>query len=296
MAIHARLHVGDPRLVRRTLTRTTKSFLVVGDRVRFRELTIRNGAGKDVGAITGSTAPLDGVIEQILPRKTLLTRTDSFKGIEKHPIIANAEQVLLVASIRQPYAKWGLIDRMLIAAQAGGLRPIIALNKIDLAVNDKNGAPPADLVEADAVLSHYGTLGIAVLRTSVEQRLGIEELRALLADKVTVLSGHSGVGKSSLVQAIVLDCVEGLEQLHQTLLFLLARRAGQTEAEGVAHALGVVAGAIGEDAHGQGLGELVKGTVVEQRQCLQRGVRPIAPRTRRRRIRRVERHQRRMRS
>lgn len=184
-------------VVRRTLTRLADTFVVVGDLVRFRDMTSRNSEGDSaIGA-----GEDEGVIEEILPRKTLLTRSDSFKGIVAHPIIANAEQVLIVASIRQPYAKWGLIDRMLVAAEAGGLKPIIALNKIDLALADEK-QPPADLAEAEAVLGHYSSMGVRVLRTSVERDLGIDELRDLLRDHVTVLAGHSGVGKSSLVRAI----------------------------------------------------------------------------------------------
>jgi len=188
--------------VRRTLTRTTDTFVVVGDLVRFRDSTIRDKEGTDVGTSAQSTAHPDAVIEQILPRQTLLTRADSFKGTNQHPIIANAEQVLIVASIRQPYVKWGLIDRMLVAANAGGLRPIVCLNKIDLARLDKSGSPPKDLVEANAVLDHYASMGIPVCRTSVDQKTGLDELRQFLAGRVTVLAGHSGVGKSSLVRAI----------------------------------------------------------------------------------------------
>jgi ribosome biogenesis GTPase len=182
-------------VVRRTITRTTGQFVVVGDRVRFRHVESKvDGRPAD--------APPEGVIEQILPRKTLLTRSDSFKGVEQHPIVANAEQVLIVASIRQPYAKWGLIDRMLVAAQAGGLMPIVCLNKLDLAEPNEDGSPPDDLADAEQVLQHYAQMGVKVLRTSVERQLGLAELKGLLAGKATVLAGHSGVGKSSLVRAV----------------------------------------------------------------------------------------------
>jgi ribosome biogenesis GTPase / thiamine phosphate phosphatase len=189
-------------VVRRTLSKLAETFLVVGDQVRFRDSTIRDKGGKDIGTSSTSTAHPEGVIEEILPRRTILTRADSFKGITQSPIIANAEQVLIVASIRQPYAKWGLIDRMLVAAQAGGLKPIVCLNKVDLAAPGDDGQPPADLVEANGVLEHYAALGIQTLRTSVEAKLGIDELRELLKGRFTVLAGHSGVGKSSLVRAM----------------------------------------------------------------------------------------------
>ena len=65
----------------------------------------------------------------------MLTRADSFKRTSQHPIVANAEQMLIVASLRLPGVKWGLVDRMIVAARVGGLRPIICLNKMDLAAS-----------------------------------------------------------------------------------------------------------------------------------------------------------------
>lgn len=182
-------HAGQVYLcvVRRTLTRISKSFVIVGDRVRFRDVTKQEGERP-------ADQPPEGVIEQILPRATVLTRSESFKGHNQHPIVANAQQMLIVASIRQPTVKWGLVDRMIIAAQGGGLLPIVCLNKMDLA--------PSDATEAVDVLAHYATLGVSVIETSVTLSKGLETLRALLDGKTTVLAGHSGVGKSSLITAI----------------------------------------------------------------------------------------------
>jgi ribosome biogenesis GTPase / thiamine phosphate phosphatase len=138
------------------------------------------------------------VIEQVLPRETILTRADSFKGIGQHPIVANADQMLIVVSLINPAVKWGLVDRMLIAAQSGKLKPVIALNKIDLA----SEVDEATLAQANAALDHYAKLGASVLRTSVDSNIGLDELREALKDRATVLAGHSGVGKSSLINAI----------------------------------------------------------------------------------------------
>jgi ribosome biogenesis GTPase len=177
-------------LVRKTLNRKSDFAVLVGDRVRFRELGLKDDQGRP-----------QAVIEEVLPRETILTRTDSFKGVEQHPIVANAEQMLIVASLRLPEIKWGLIDRMIVAAQSGKLRPIICLNKVDLTM-DASGQPEPDLAEARAVLSHYRTLDIGTLETSVPLSLGLDDLRQILRDKTTVLSGHSGVGKSTLINAI----------------------------------------------------------------------------------------------
>jgi ribosome biogenesis GTPase len=169
-------------VTRKTLSKLSDTAIVVGDRVRFRESGNKDELGRP-----------EAVIEEILPRQTILTRADSFKGIAQHPIVANAEQMLIVASILQPQVKWGLVDRMIIAAQSGGLRPIVCLNKVDLAPDDAG---------ANAALHHYISLQIATLKTSIIEQTGLDELRQHLAGKKTVLAGHSGVGKSSLINAI----------------------------------------------------------------------------------------------
>lgn len=175
-------------VVRRTLTTVAQDFVVVGDRVKFRETGTFDDQGRP-----------EAVIEQILPRRTLLTRADSFKAIEAHPIVANADQMLIVAALAEPWPKWGLIDRMLIAAEAGGLRPILCLNKADLA-NTKGGQKELDF--ALEALAHYGSMGVTTLQTSVPAGIGLDGLKALLLNQTTVLAGHSGVGKSSLIRAV----------------------------------------------------------------------------------------------
>jgi ribosome biogenesis GTPase len=175
-------------VVRRTMTKVADGFVIVGDRVRFRETGMVDDQGRS-----------EAVIEQILPRRTLLTRTDSFKGVDAHPIVANADQMLIVAALAEPWPKWGLIDRMLIAAEAGGLRPILCLNKADLAPT-KGGKK--ELSFALAALDHYRSMGVTTIQTSVTAPLGLEELKGLLQNQTTVLAGHSGVGKSSLIRAI----------------------------------------------------------------------------------------------
>jgi ribosome biogenesis GTPase len=177
-------------VVRKTLNRRSDSAILVGDRVRFRDLNLVDEQGRP-----------QAVIEEVLPRETVLTRADSFKGNDQHPIVANAGQMLIVASIRRPTVRWGLIDRMIVAAQSGKLQPIVCLNKIDLQPAATDGEAD-DEVNPDEVLSHYESLGIQTIKTSVPGAIGIEALRELLRGKVTVLAGHSGVGKSTLINAV----------------------------------------------------------------------------------------------
>jgi ribosome biogenesis GTPase len=168
-------------VVRKTLSKMSESAIVVGDVVRIRDLALVDEQGRP-----------QAVIEQVLPRRTILTRADSFKGIEQQPIVANAQQMLIVASILEPRVKWGLVDRMLVAAQSGKLAPIVCINKIDL----------GESADADEVLAHYQSLGIATLKTSVPANMGMDAVKQILKDKTTVLAGHSGVGKSTLINAL----------------------------------------------------------------------------------------------
>ena len=176
-------------VVRKTLTKTSDSSIVVGDRVRFR----------DSGTISDDGRP-EAVIEQVLPRKSLLTRSDSFNSRRQHPIVANADRMLVVASVVKPLVKWGLVDRMIVAALAGKLEPVICLNKIDLAGADAEAAE--QLATARDRLAHYASLGIVSIETSAELALGFDLIRDTLRNRTTVLAGHSGVGKSSLITAI----------------------------------------------------------------------------------------------
>ncbi len=175
-------------VLRKTLAKLSDTATVVGDRVRFRETGVTDDQGRP-----------EAVIELIMPRTTLLTRADSFKAMESQPIVANADQMLIVAALAEPWPKWGLIDRMLIAARAGGLTPILCLNKADLAETE-DGRREWDF--AQAALEHYRSIGVNCLLTSVTTGIGLDDLRERLKDRTTVLAGHSGVGKSSLIAAI----------------------------------------------------------------------------------------------
>jgi ribosome biogenesis GTPase len=172
-------------VTRKTLSKRSDSAIIVGDRVRVRDLVQLDERGNP-----------KGVIEQVMPRTTVLTRADSFKGVEQHPIVANAQQMLIVASLTQPRVKWGLIDRMLIAAQSGKLPVVLCLNKVDLPASDDA------IQEAAEVTAHYASIGIRTIRTSAPSGVGIAELTELLKGNVTVLAGHSGVGKSTLLNAV----------------------------------------------------------------------------------------------
>lgn len=156
----------------RSLTIDERNIIAPGDRVWFRPAT------RD-----------EGMIERIEPRHGLLTRESRGK---EHVIVANVDQLVIVASLRQPELKPHLIDRYLASAEQGGIRPIVCLNKIDL----------ADPVEFQWLIGMYSQLGVPVLLTSATTGQGIAWLKELLVGKQTVFAGQSGVGKSSLLNAI----------------------------------------------------------------------------------------------
>jgi ribosome biogenesis GTPase len=150
--------------------------VAVGDEV----LVSENGAGQ-------------GVVEEVLPRRTILARPDVFYSHLQQIIVANVAQLLIVASWRDPTIWLELIDRYLIAAGRYGLQPIICVNKIDLA---------EEIATCRTTLQPYLELGYRVIFTSALSGKGVGKLRKVLHGQRTVLAGLSGVGKSSLLAAV----------------------------------------------------------------------------------------------
>ena len=130
-----------------------------------------------------------GVIERVEPRHGILTRAS--RGRE-HVLVANVDQVIIVVALKEPELKLHLIDRYLASAEQGGISPIICLNKADL----------VDPVEIQPVVGYYSQIGIPTILTSARTGMGIERVRRILKDRQSVISGQSGVGKSSLLNAI----------------------------------------------------------------------------------------------
>lgn len=133
-------------------------------------------------------------IAHIEERYSFLARTD-ISGKKEQLIAVNVDQAIIVISIVNPQLKPALIDRYLIAAEKGNIHPIIVVNKIDLLddADESERKLYSDFIEA------YEKIGIPLLSISANTGVGIDALKALLKDKVSVFSGQSGVGKSSLI-------------------------------------------------------------------------------------------------
>ncbi|MGZ7080284.1 MAG: ribosome small subunit-dependent GTPase A [Thermoanaerobaculia bacterium] len=154
-----------------------KSALAVGDRVR--------------------VATSDGVhrIEAVLPRRSVLARPDPLHAHRQRLIAANIDVVAHVVSVKAPPLRPRLIDRFLIAIQRGGAQPVICVNKID-ALN------PAQREEELAKLAAYRDLGVPVIPCSAQTGEGLDLVRQCVEGKTCALVGHSGVGKSSILNAL----------------------------------------------------------------------------------------------
>jgi ribosome biogenesis GTPase len=131
----------------------------------------------------------DSLIERIEPRSHILSRMS--KG-RQQILVANVDQLLIVASAAEPNLKPNLIDRFLVEAERMQIEPILCINKIDL-------VDPADLMP---IVGVYGQMGYQVLLLSATTGQGILHLRRTVAGKESVVAGQSGVGKSSLLNAI----------------------------------------------------------------------------------------------
>ncbi len=165
------------RRILRTIAIGERFPVTVGDRVRFR--VVADGPGVQA----------EGVIVTVEPRRSELRR---FTGRRVQVIAANVDQVLIVSSADLPPPKPHLVDRYIVSAQAGGMTPVICLNKIDLGADER----------VSEIMQRYATLGYRVIACSALTGEGVDELGRLLRDRSTVLAGQSGVGKSSLLNAI----------------------------------------------------------------------------------------------
>lgn len=134
-----------------------------------------------------------GVIEEIEPRRRAIVRlAPRPHGEYQQILLANPDQVLLVFACAQPEPRWGMLDRFLVIAEKQGIPPIIVANKVDLVGEET----------ARQMFGRYERIGYPVLHTSVKNGLGLAELKARLIGKISALAGPSGVGKSSLLNAI----------------------------------------------------------------------------------------------
>lgn len=139
-----------------------------------------------------------GIIHEILPRENYVVRRSVHKTAHAHLIAANVDQAILIATLVFPRTSLGFIDRFLVAIESFRIPGVLIFNKQDL-LNDDMKEFQAELMEL------YESLGYTCMATTAVSEEGLEDFAALLKGKVSLLSGHSGVGKSTLVNAIAPD-------------------------------------------------------------------------------------------
>jgi ribosome biogenesis GTPase / thiamine phosphate phosphatase len=164
----------------------------------------------DVVEVTPTT-PTSGAIEAVLPRRSKLARRAAgSKGAWKEDVlVANLDQALLVFACANPEFHPRMLDRYLVLTESSELQTVIVANKIDIVGEER----------AHQLFETYERIGYCVIYTSTKLRLGIDELRAQLAGRLSVVTGKSGVGKSSLLNVVQpglhLETGEVSEALHK---------------------------------------------------------------------------------
>jgi ribosome biogenesis GTPase len=201
-----------------------QGFVMAVDRGRFSCLVGgRDGAGPEVvaikarelgrkGVVVGDQVALVGDlgggvdalarIVRVLPRGSVLRRSADDTDPVERVLVANASQLVIVTALADPQPRLGFIDRCLVAAYDGGLAPLLCLTK-------------ADLADPESLLEIYRPLGVPYTITSRGAERGGDGLRARLAGHISVLIGQSGVGKSTLVNALVPDADRAIGRVNE---------------------------------------------------------------------------------
>ncbi len=161
--------------------------VIVGDRVR----VVGDTSGEE-----GSLGRIVGVEE----RRTVLRRTADDDDPYERPIVANADQLVIVTALADPPPRTGMIDRILVAGFDAGIEPLLCLTKADL-------AGPEELI------AQYAPLGVLI--ETVSPGADLTALRAALTGRTSVFVGHSGVGKSTLVNALIPDAHRGIGAVNE---------------------------------------------------------------------------------
>ncbi len=163
------------RRLLKTISTEQRHVVAAGDLVQFRPVE--------------NSDPAEGIIERVEPRRGSICRTS---GGRQHILVTNVDQLLIITSAAEPRLKPNLIDRLLVTAERSGVRPVVCINKADL----------VDMAALQPLVGVYSQMGYEVLLLSAETQFGMDRFRRILRGRESVVAGQSGVGKSSLLNAI----------------------------------------------------------------------------------------------
>lgn len=138
------------------------------------------------------------MITEIYKRRNYINRKSPSHRMHHHIVAANVDQCLLMATLKEPRTSQGFIDRFLVACEAYHVPAIIVFNKSDV-YREK------EMLKFEVMKAMYENIGYKVLLMSLNEKKGLDELKGILKDKVSLLSGHSGVGKSTFINIILPD-------------------------------------------------------------------------------------------
>lgn len=175
--------------------------VAVGDRVKFL-----------IHEDQKNSAVKNGWITSIEDRKNYIVRRSPNLSKQSHIIAANIDLAILVATITMPVTTTTFIDRYLASAEAYRIPVVIVFNKIDLYTDEEK-------IQLDELISIYSRIGYKCFKVSAEKQTGITKLKDEIKDKINVINGHSGVGKSTLINIIQPGLnlkTKEISEMHQT--------------------------------------------------------------------------------
>lgn len=167
---------------------------------KIKDLKVTNpiAVGDKVAYEIESETENTGIIYEILPRENYIIRQSVHKTAHGHLLASNLDQAVLIATLTFPRTSLGFIDRFLVTAESFRIPTVLIFNKLDILDNEM-------IAYQEELADLYESLGYKCLFTSATNNIGVDTFSELLKGKITLLSGHSGVGKSTLVNAIAPD-------------------------------------------------------------------------------------------
>ncbi|KXK36848.1 MAG: ribosome small subunit-dependent GTPase A [Saprospiraceae bacterium] len=166
-------------------------------KIKLDDLKLTNpiAVGDEVTLEIEDSEEIRGIIKAISPRKNYVVRQSPRKKHQLHFLASNVDQVLLIVTMRNPNLKIGFIDRFLMMTEPYSIPVIIVFNKFDIYTH-------SDRHNFDILKEIYTDIGYEVMAVSSVKKMGLEAIRTVLHNKITLVAGQSGVGKSTLINAI----------------------------------------------------------------------------------------------